>query len=107
MERISRSAGNVDATPMSAIRWCGGRCVSQEVIFFAQIALIFIIVVASIINLALETGRPEYWAGTMSACLGYILPTPSISFKRERAQRSEDLTDGVKSDKKTGKKSEF
>jgi hypothetical protein len=62
---------------------CGGDCPSQEVIFFAQITCIFIVVISSIVNLALSTGRTEFWAGTMSACLGYIMPSPAISFKKK------------------------
>ena len=83
MARISRSTSNMDRSLGGASwKWCGTLCPSQEIVFFAQITLIFIVVIAAVVNLALGTGRAEYWAGTMSACLGYILPSPTMDLRR-------------------------
>ena len=90
MARLSRSTSDMDRSLGSTSwKWCGTLCPSQEIIFFAQITLIFIVVIASVVNLALGTGRAEYWAGTMSACLGYILPSPTVHLKRRNVTEAE------------------
>ena len=96
MERLSRRSNHLDRSLNNSWKWCGKHCPSQEIVFFAQISLIFIVVIASVINLALDTGRAEYWAGTMSACLGYILPAPAMMLKRSSAHGGEgmDYLDG-------------
>ena len=83
MARLSRNSSNMDRSLGGPSRkWCGTLCTSQEIVFFAQITLIFIVVIAAVGNLSLGMGRAEYWAGTMSACLGYILPSPTMDLRR-------------------------
>ena len=38
---------------------------------------------------------PEYWAGTMSACWGYILPSLNVEFKRRAVTEAEGSDRGV------------
>jgi uncharacterized membrane protein len=68
----------------------------SKAIFWVQVTLIFVVVLACIINLALETGRTEFWAGTMSACLGYILPAPSLTLVKDSVANV-DVVDGKNS----------
>ena len=94
MERLSRNSSYLDRSRVNTWRGCGGECPSGEVVFFAQVLLIFIVVIAAVVNLAMDTGKTEFWAGIMSACLGYILPSPSITFKK-KLDFGEDTTDGL------------
>jgi len=48
------------------------------VVFFVQVALIFVVVIASIVNLALKTGDDKLWIVLLSSSIGYLLPTPNL-----------------------------
>jgi len=48
------------------------------VVFFCQVAIIFTIVVTSIINLSLQTGDDKLWIALLSSSIGYILPNPTL-----------------------------
>ena len=60
--------------------WCcsGSRVPRAEIVYFAQIFLIFIIVTASIYNLSRQLGDQQLWTALLSSCMGYLLPNPSI-----------------------------
>ena len=48
--------------------WRGQRIPKQEYIYTTQIILIYIIIVASVINLSLQTGLAHMWVSLMSLC---------------------------------------
>ena len=53
----------------------------SEVVFFTQAALIFIIVVTSLLKIALDKPSCEdmsFWVGLLSAAVGYALPNPKL-----------------------------
>ena len=62
----------------------GSTCPRQEVVFFAQIICIYIVIIACIVNLSLKIGESNMWVALLSSCLGYILPSPSLN-KNERS----------------------
>lgn len=51
------------------------------VVFTAQIILIYIVVLAAIINLSLGTQCDTLWITLLGSCLGCLLPTPKIKTK--------------------------
>lgn len=50
----------------------------QEIVFFSQIVIIYIVVVCSIANLSLDNGDKSLWSTLLGSCLGYVLPNPSL-----------------------------
>lgn len=48
------------------------------VIFGAQVLLLFIVVITSLVNLSLERGNTNLWTMILTSCLGYMLPSPSL-----------------------------
>ena len=50
----------------------------QEVVYFCQVALIYIVVITCIVNLTLQRDEGKVWTALLSSCLGYLLPNPSI-----------------------------
>ena len=52
----------------------------EKLEYICQIALIFVIIIASILNLSLGSGSNELWISLLSSCVGYILPNQK--FKR-------------------------
>ena len=61
----------------------GDICPKQGVVFFAQIIIIYIVIIACIVNLSLKIGESNMWVALLSSCLGYLLPSPTIA-KHER-----------------------
>ncbi len=53
----------------------------SKIVFGAQVSIIFIVIVFSLVNLTLNelSGDSEkLWVGLLGSCIGYILPNPSL-----------------------------
>ena len=68
-------------------RWniCFHEVSSREVIFFAQVIILYILICVSLANLTLNIGNQTLWSSLLSASLGYLLPSPSIGKKRNES----------------------
>lgn len=57
-----------------------GRAVPRsEVVFCAQVVLIYIVVIASIVNLSIAKEEDtRVWLILLSSSLGYLLPSPNL-----------------------------
>ena len=67
-----------------SLRWsttCCGKAPKKEIIYFCQVVLIYIVVIACLINLSLGTGLDALWSSLMSGSIGYLLPSPKITKK--------------------------
>jgi len=56
----------------------GSFCKPTLILFCVQVALIFVVVCASIINLTFEYGNKDLWIMVLTASLGYIMPNPKL-----------------------------
>jgi hypothetical protein len=63
-----------------------GRVVPKsEIVFCAQVILIYIVVVTAIVNLSINTEEHgKIWVILLSSCLGYLLPNPSLKKNDEQ-----------------------
>ena len=61
-------------------RWkvCRQDLPSREVIFFCQVIILYVIILASLIHISLNIGNQTLWASLLSGALGYLLPPPQI-----------------------------
>lgn len=50
----------------------------QEVVFFSQIIILYIVIIISLVNLSLQNGDQNLWISFLSASIGYLLPNPTI-----------------------------
>jgi len=55
----------------------GVRFPKREVVFFAQVFLIYIVVITSLVNITLGS-TSELWVVLLTSSLGYLLPNPSL-----------------------------
>ena len=46
--------------------------------FYAQIACLFIVIVAAVVNISLNN-QTTFWISTLSLCVGSLLPNPKLS----------------------------
>ena len=55
-------------------RWniCGRFIPKDEIVFFIQVALIYIVVITSIVNLIVGSENTHLWIALLSSSLGYI-----------------------------------
>ena len=63
---------------------CGKRVPKNLISFWAQIIAIYVIIVASIINLSLDVSDRELWLDLLSSSLGYVLQNPGPKFKSSK-----------------------
>lgn len=60
----------------------------QEVVFFSQIIILYIVIITSLINLSLQNGSQNLWISFLSASIGYLLPNPSLKKETVILQRN-------------------
>ena len=68
-------------------RWnvFGSNAPKEEIVFFTQVILIYIISITSIVNLTMEAKHETLWTSLLSASLGYMLPAPQLNnLKKEQ-----------------------
>ena len=60
--------------------------VSDKIIFFCQVVLIYGVVLASIINLAIDPQgkNRDLWSALLFSSIGYLLPSPTIKRSKDR-----------------------
>lgn len=46
------------------------------VIFITQTALLFVVVITSLVNLSINNGNTNLWTMVLTSCLGYMMPNP-------------------------------
>ena len=51
----------------------------EEIVFFTQVILIYVIAITSIVNLTMEAKHETLWTSLLSASLGYMLPAPPLN----------------------------
>lgn len=68
---------------------------ADAIVFISQIALLFIVVITSLVNLSLEHGNTNLWTMILTSCLGYMLPNPRLKAAKEQSTPRESTNDGV------------
>ena len=60
-----------------------GKFPKEEVIYLSQVVVIFIVIIASLVNLSFGGKENDaLWSSVLSGCVGYMLPAPRISKKK-------------------------
>jgi hypothetical protein len=55
----------------------------SEIVFFAQVILVYIVVIVSIVNLTIGSDEDKLWIALLSSSIGYILPSPSLKLNKK------------------------
>ena len=55
----------------------------NEVVFFCQVFILYVVIITSIVNLSLQRDNGQLWIALLSSCLGYLLPNPSIKRQQD------------------------
>ena len=64
--------------------WCisGHKVSHSQTVFFLQVILVYIVVLASILNIALTDSDRQIWIILLSSAFGYLLPNPKLKNDR-------------------------
>lgn len=54
----------------------------KEYVFFSQLAVLFVVIVAAIINISLNNGQQEVWLVLLSTGVGALLPNPRLGKRK-------------------------
>ena len=67
-------------------RWnvFGSEVPKEEIVFFTQVILIYVIAITSIVNLTMEAKHETLWTSLLSASLGYMLPAPQLNNHKKK-----------------------
>ena len=69
---------------------------SRNIVFYAQILIIVIVVVASIVNLSLNsTNHTELWVAVLSTSLGAVLPSPKLKPMKKASTHQSSTPSGT------------
>jgi hypothetical protein len=70
----------VDKDDTHSDKWhlLGTRVPKTEIVYFCQMIIVYIIIIASVINLSIKNGSTELWISLLSSCIGYALPNPKL-----------------------------
>ncbi len=66
----------------------------SEVVFFCQIIILFVVIVAAIVNLTLQTSDIQLWTALLSSSIGYILPNPRLQDNRSTTNQENSQNNG-------------
>jgi hypothetical protein len=50
----------------------------SKIVFFAQIVIVYIVIITSLFNLTFRNGDNQLWTALLSSSIGYILPAPKL-----------------------------
>ena len=57
---------------------CGEVVPRDEVVFFAQTIILYVVIVVCLVNLSIGTENHSIFVGLLSSSLGYMLPNPTL-----------------------------
>ena len=69
---------------------------SDSITYYTQVAVILVVVIASIINLRLNKEPQTLWVALLTSCVGYVLPNPRMGSDINNITMKESMmvTDG-------------
>ena len=75
----------------SSAKWtvCWQEVPRREVIFFAQVIILYVVICVSLANLSLGIGNQSLWSSLLAGSLGYLLPAPTIGKKQDESLLSD------------------
>ena len=62
-------------------------------LFFAQIIVVYMIIITSLVQISLRSPDKELWLILLSSSIGYILPSQGLKFRKQTNPISADEAD--------------
>ena len=68
-------------------RMFGNEVPRDEIVFFVQVVMCYIIIITSIVNLSTKNGDSNLWTALLGSATGYLLPSPTMQRIKDPASR--------------------
>lgn len=72
-----------DTTSVQSSQSAINKQVKNRLTFFAQIIVVYAIIITSLIQISLRSPDKELWLILLSSSVGYILPSPGLKFRKQ------------------------
>jgi TctA family transporter len=66
------------STNYNTWRTCCGRVHKEQVVFFSQVIIAYIVIIACLANITFSSQNTNLWVTLASGTIGYLLPNPSL-----------------------------
>lgn len=70
----------------------GSKLPRAELVYFSQIFAVYMIIIASLVNLSIGSKPTELYITLLSSCVGFILPSPQLEYGRGSVKLHSDNT---------------
>lgn len=82
----NRSESGTNRTTLASGNWriWGQQLPKQEIVFFSQVFIIYVVIITCVVNLTLGRDEGKIWIALLSSCLGYLLPNPSLKAEQQK-----------------------
>ena len=76
---------NLSKTSKSSKLWWiwGGQVPREEIVFFSQVIISYIVIITCIVNLSLQNGDSNWWSGLLGTSLALLMPNPRLHHKTQ------------------------
>ena len=85
-ERTNSNGHVSEGSKKSAFLIFGKKIAKSPIVFVVQTLIILIVIVASVVNLSINSHddpNSKLWISLLSGCVGTYLPNPSIKFSKD------------------------
>lgn len=81
IEQLLTDPDNIDTTSDNK-SWVlmGTKAPKSQIVFFAQIIVIYFVIGVSLVNLSIGNGDSNLWSALLCSSFGYLLPSPSLKY---------------------------
>ena len=70
---------------------CGENYPKQEIIYMIQAVLVYVVCIASIVNLSRGAEHYSLWISLLSSSVGYMMPNPTVKRQISGQSRSRQV----------------
>lgn len=67
---------------------CKDKIPKNRFTFLAQIIVVYMIIITSLVQISLRSPDKELWLILLSSSIGYILPSPGLKFRKQSTTSS-------------------
>jgi hypothetical protein len=73
-------ASEQSSVKTAGVKWtaCGTKYHKNQVVFFSQVTLVFLVVITCLVNLTLQREPQSLWITLLSTSVGCFMPAPSL-----------------------------
>ena len=84
-EHVESGRSNISSSDSHRWLFLGNKIPKTEIVFFAQVILVYVVVITSLVNISIGSPQ-EFWIVLLTSCLGYLMPNPSLKTNKNHGE---------------------